>query len=556
MSRSYRLLSEGMPSPRSAGSSTFAADPRKARQWVAALPRANALATQQSLGQALDSLASQKLDGATRLGVLEELRPAIGESIGLLKAEYSASPLPLDTARANAAQQVEWFHLTLAQAYRKAAVEICAPEGNIPMLRGGTVALALARSAWHFSQALAVAWRVYRAPAEGVWQGLHRVHRFSQDLKLDTRAVADPLAGGSAEIKVLYLRALLMAVTHPLAFSQSEQDLLWQVTADLAPRCAISRTEPEGNSPPIPEDADRGPGASMLDEAPSRWLDISPFVADVDASISRQRDGFSTLVPMRGPGVRVSTDMLLRLKRAFGLAAARAHARLPGGHVIRTVFGLSSLHFYLAGQRDFDAFLRQATQRVSHPPRADWAHTHTDASRVPIHEGRVLDQSLGGYRMAWAQANQIRARVGELVGLTLADADEMHPDWMIGVVRWLRYEDDGGLSAGIELVARRTAPIGLRVHGKDGFTREPVRGVEMEALDEEGVIHFLAPNSMDTGAARIEVVRDVAERGIVEAPPVEEILAGINLLVNAGDYALLRPLRADQAVPQVQQATT
>ena len=35
-----------------------------------------------------------------------------------------------------------------------------------------------------------------------------------------------------------------------------------------------------------------------------------------------------------------------------------------------------------------------------------------------------------------------------------------------------------------------------------------------------------------------------AERGIVEAPQVEEILAGINLLVNAGDYALLRPLRA------------
>jgi len=554
MSRSYRLLSEGMPPPRSAGSASFSADPRKARQWVAALPRANALSTQQSLGQALDSLASQRLDGAQRLGVLEELRPAIGESIAMLKAEYNSSPLPLDAARASAAQQVEWFHTTLAHAYRKAAVEICAPEGNIPMLRGGTVALALARSAWHFCQALGVAWRVYRGPSEGLWQGLHRVHRFAVDQKLDTRAVADPLAGGSAEIRVMYLRSLLMAVTHPLAFSQSEQDALWQVTADLATRCSISRAEPEGNAPPIPEDADRGPGAAMLDEAPPRWLDVPAFVAAGDAAIARQKDGYSTLIPARGTGMRVTTDMLLRLKRAFGLAAARAHARLPGGHVIRTVFGLSSLHFYLAGGRDFDAFLRQATQRAAHAHRPEWAHTSTDASRVPIHEGRVLDQSLGGYRMAWAQANQIRARVGELVGLTLSDADEMHPDWMIGVVRWLRYEDDGGLSAGIELIARRTAPIGLRVHGKDGFSREPVRGVEMEALDHEGEIHFLAPNSMDTGAARIEVVRDTAERGIVDAPQIEEILAGINLLVNAGDYALLRPLRADQIVPQAEQA--
>ncbi len=555
MSVPYRLLSEGMPPPRSAGSFNFAADPRKARQWVAALPRANALATQQSLGNALDSLGSQRLDGATRLGVLEELRPAVGESIGLLKSEYASSPLPLDASRANAAYQVEWFHCAMAQSYRKAAVEICAPEGSIPMLRGGTVALALARSAWHFTQALAVAWRLYRAPADGVWQGLHRVHRFAVEQKLDTRQVADPLAGGSNELRVLYLRALLTAVTHPLAFSQAEQDLLWQVTSELATRSALLRMEPEGNAPPVPEDADRGPGSITLDEQPTRWLDISAFVAEVDAAISRQKDGFSSLMPARGNGVRVSVDMLLRLKRAFGLAAARTHARLPGGHVLRTVFGLSSLHFYLAGQRDFDAFLRQATQRTAQG-RHEWAHTHTDASRVPIHEGRVLDQSLGGYRMAWAQANQIRARVGELVGLTLAEPEEMRPDWMLGVVRWLRYEDDGGLSAGVELVARRTGAIGLRVHGQDGFAREPVRAVEMESLVDEGEIHFLAPNSMDTGAARIEVVRDIAERGLVDAPQVEEILAGINLLVNAGDYALLRPLRVDQANPVPEQATT
>jgi hypothetical protein len=550
MATAYRLLSEGMPTPPAGtGAPAFAPDARKARLWVAALPRANALATQQSLAQALESLSAQRLDGAQRLAVLEELRPAIGESIGLLKSEYAASALPLDVARSSAALQVENFHVALAQAYRKSAVEICAPEGNIPMLRGGTVALALARAGWHFSQALAVAWRVYRAPAAGVWQGLHRVHRFAAQEKLDSRQVADPLAGSPAELRLLYLQALLMAVTHPLAFSQGEQDLLWQVTSDVAGRCALLAKAPAASAPPVPEDADRGPGGSMHGEEPSRWLDMSAFVADVDAALSRQRDGFSSLVPNRGIGLRVGVELLLRLKRAFGLAAARAHARLPGGHGLRTVFGLSSVHFYLAGQRDFDAFLRHAAHRVAHTRRAEWAHTHTDASRVPIHEGRVLDQSLGGYRIGWPQAGQIRARVGELVGLTLDEGEEP-TEWMIGVVRWLRYEDDGGLSAGVELVSRRTAAIGLRVHGKDGFAAEPVRAVEMEALDDASEINFLAPNSMEAGAARVEVVRDGAERGLGgEAPAVEELLAGINLLLNAGDYALLRPLRADQAEP-------
>ena len=69
------------------------------------------------------------------------------------------------------------------------------------MLRGGSVLLALARSAWHYSQALAVAWRVYRAPGAVTWQGLHRVHHFALEHKLDTKSVEDPLAGTTVEIR-------------------------------------------------------------------------------------------------------------------------------------------------------------------------------------------------------------------------------------------------------------------------------------------------------------------------------------------------------------------
>jgi hypothetical protein len=542
---SYRLLIEDMPAPQGQGTATFHADARKTKQWVAALPRANALATQQSLRQALDSLSSQKLDGSLRLTVLEELRSAVGESIGLLKGEYAGSALPLDAAKSSAAQQVEDFHLALAHGYRKAAIEICAPEGNIPMLRGGTVALALARATWHYSQALAVAWRVYRAPEHGVWQGLHRVLGFAVNHRLDARQIPDPLAGSSIEVRASYLQAMLMAVTHPLAFSQHEQDALWQITGDLASRCALLRSPPQTNSPVVPEDSDRGPGPGVLGETPTRWLDMTPFCSAVDAALARQQEGFSNLVPARGLGIRVSVEMLERLKRSFGLAAARSHKRLEATHGMITIFGLSALHFYLAGQRDFEAFMRHASLRLVHvADRALWTHSSTDPSRMPMHEARVLDQSLGGYRMAWDHASQIRARVGELVGLSLADPGE-EPEWMIGVVRWLRYEDDGGLSAGVELISRRTSAVGLRVHGKDGFIQDPIRAVEMEALDDSTEINFLVPNNLSSGATRIEVVRDEGKGVVPGAPGVEEILAGIDAMVNAGDYALLRPLRAD-----------
>ena len=154
MSQAYRLLREGMPEPRGGGDGRFHADAKKVRTWIAALPRANAQATQQELAQALESLAGQKLDSSQRLGAMEELRDVVVESIGLLQQQYAGSPLPLPPQKAQAAFQAEAFHRALADGYRRAAVEICAPAGNIPMMRGGSVGTALARAAWHYSRAL------------------------------------------------------------------------------------------------------------------------------------------------------------------------------------------------------------------------------------------------------------------------------------------------------------------------------------------------------------------------------------------------------------------
>lgn len=546
MNRDYQRLRESIPEPRQRNDrSNFHADARKVKEWVKALPRANSQATQQELERALASLARQPLSGTTRLGVLEELRQTVVETIDLLQQSYAGSALPLTTAKSQSAQAAEDFHLLMAHGYRKAAVEICSPSGGVPMLRGGSVAQCLQRATWHYSRALGVAWRIYRAPSIGLWQGLHRVYRFAASTKLDAKSVEDRYAGPASDTYSLYLQSLLMAVTNPLAFSQSEQDTLWQVVRMFAPSCGLAHKSPIDNAPVVPEDADRGPGPGAADEAHSQWLDLRAFSSAVDDALTRVNEGFADLLPARGMGIRFPVEALLRLKRSFGLSAARTHKRLDASHELRTVIGMSCVHFYLSGERDFDTFMRQAAQHAVHVvDRASWASGGTDAARVPVFVARVLDQSLGGYRVAWDNANQIRARVGELVGITLAAEDE-EPDWMIGVLRWLRYEADGGLSAGIELVSRRASAIGLRIHDRGGSARAPTRALEIESIDLEGETCFLAPGVSDTEATRIEVIRDEFEYRDRDAPAVEELLAGLDVLVNAGEYAVLRPLRQD-----------
>jgi hypothetical protein len=551
MTDAYRLLREDNAEPKAAESQSgrFHTDPKKVKAWIAALPRANAQATQKELELALENLNGQKLEGVQRLALLEEMRSAVMESIGLLQQQYAGSALPLPAVKSQAAHRAEGFHVLLGNGYRKAAAEICVPAGKIPMWRGNAVNQALARSAWHYCRALAVAWRIYRAPSTGIWQSLHRVYRFAALAKLETKPVDDTLAAAPVDVHSQYVQALLMAVTNPLAFSQLEQDSLWQIARSFTGRCNLMHQPPADNAPVVPEDADRGPGPGASDESPAQWLDLRPFSEEVDTALQRAREGFSEIVPGRGMGIRVSVDMLQRLKRSFGLAAARNYKRLTAGHTLRTVIGLSGLHFYLAGQRDFETFMRQATTQhgVLIDDRADWATSGTDAARVPVHNANALDQSLGGYRMAWDNANQIRARVGEVVGMTLADDDD-DSEWIVGVVRWLRYENNGGLSAGVELLSLRATPVGLRLYDQDGVAKPPVRAVEIHDVKDAGNGYFLAATAMESEAVKIEVVRDGVMSIFGARPVSEDLVAGLDVLINAGDYAVLRPLRRDVVV--------
>lgn len=537
MSESYRRLGDDLPT-RTDGAGAFVADARKVKAWVAALPRANAQATEQELARALESLVGQKLSGTQRLGALEELRAAVVESVNLLERQFATNPLPLPPEKARAAAVAETFHLMLAHGYRRAAHDICAPAGSVPFLKGNSLLQALERAAWHYSRALALAWRVYRPPGAGAWQGLHRVHRFAASLKLDRKLVDDAAAGASQDINTIYVQTLLLAAVNPYAFGQSEQDALWPITRGYSARCGLREQPPDGLAPVVPEDADRGPGPGAGEESHSLWLDLRAFADDVERALGRVRDGQAELNPGPGVGVRVGNDLLIRLRRAFGQIAARGLARLPAGHRLDTVLGLSGLHYFLAGQRDFDTFMRQSAQGTVHViAGAAWTQGAAGMTKVARFTGKVLDQSLGGYRMAWESADQARARVGELVGLNFGDEGE-EQEWMVGVMRWLRYEDDGSLSAGVELLSRRASAVALRVVSADGGSRQLCRAVEIFPIDGTRGRCFVSNASIESGS-RIEVIHDVASHFPELASRGADLLPEVEVLLNAGDYVLL-----------------
>ena len=98
---------------------------------------------------------------------------------------------------------------------------------------------------------------------------------------------------------------------------------------------------------------------------------------------------------------------------------------------------------------------------------------------------------------------------------------------------------------GLSKVGIPAAPVGLRLHDADGTPKALMRAVEIHDLNDPGNGYFLAATAVESEAVKIEVVRDNAISMFGVSAANEEMVAGPDPMINAGDYAVLRPLRPD-----------
>lgn len=531
MSEVYRRLGEVLPSGARA-QLPFVADAKHAAAWIEALPRADVAATRRSLLTALEALSTTtQLKGGTRREIAELLRPIVMDAALSTQRQFAGKPLPLMGELAALPSELAQLHLRLAHAYRMAASDQCAPSGALPWLRGAHVTDALNRSVHHFAEAMLGAWRVYASLPEGAWQGLHRVYHFAVARELERRPSNDSLLPGLAPIRDRYVQLLLMAVLNPRGFSQTEQDRAWAVCDAFAPRTAL-RDSPTSTSVGVPDDGDEGPGGKA---PPRQWLDLVQMATSVEAALSSGSEEEATMVVEMGPALKFSVDGLRKMRRAFSQAASRQFIRLDGGHEVETVFGLSGIHFQASGERDFDAFARQVLgNEITETARASWSAGSGDVagrnSRVPA---TVVDQSLGGYRMRWSLENQLRLRVGEIVGIHVGDTEDP-ADWMLGVLRWLRYERDGSVMAGVELLSRSVGAVALAQVG-----RTPWRALELRPSYGGDEWLYLSTQRLPMGdTLQLGREQEISDR-LLDRRPADH-LSDLRLVQVLGEYLLYR----------------
>lgn len=498
----------------------FATDAKAVRNWLNHLPLANPAATSRQLLDALMVINRMRIDAQQRLDAIELLRGPALQVVGAVDRQILLETFPLAPARQQQARMAQDFERELALAYEQALHDFCAPSGKVPFLKGKSVALAAVRALQHYGSLLGKAYALYHTPPQGIWLRLHDIYRAAAALRLDDKAAADPNLGG-AELspRHAYAHALLLALSNPYRYTQREMSDVFALTRVLAPLCRIAPTRGGAGGFAVLTDTDQGvgyvPEERQLAAEGLLSFDAHPVQQAVEDQVRRLPPG-GDLLSFRlkgGPAVQARRAVVERLMRSWGGGAERGHARLPAGHMLDSVIGLHALHHMLAGE-DFDAFLRRVRgQAISLSERnsaAAWASQASEA-RPAVQRARVLDQSLGGYRLVWDKADLARAKVGELVGLAQTldpdDADDEQQDWMVGVIRWIRIDDADSVDAGVELLARRAQPVGLASFEVTGQVRAAMRGVLLLDQDNGHAMTVLAPHLFDRHAHELELTR-------------------------------------------------
>lgn len=553
----YRKLNERFPERAAPTKQSFQTEARALSQWIAQLPLGNAMAAARPLLAAVNEINTLKIDGYQRLTALEMLRGPIQQMITQADRQVVGSSFPLPSAKYQLGLQSRDFHAALALGYTMAAYEICGPEGKVPFLKGKPVAMALGRAISHWSEQLLRGYLLYASPQSGVWKSMHDLIRFAQLVQLGEKEYDDPLLGkATVSPELCYKQALLFAISNPYRLSQ--RDMLdafdacrvWALHTVLKPggggEFAIPLEEDRGPGY-LPEERQAGVGAllSFGTEGAVTYLERElGMAASAGAAVSFKL--------RNGNPIALGQDLIRRAMYCWKPVFDRMHQRLAAGHELDTLIGLTALHYHLANKTDFESFVRDIRGpgiSMSDRDRATtWTNTTAalDSTKPIATRAKVLDQGLGGYRLEWSSVSGAKARIGELIGLSILgenDEDEDR-DWMVGAIRWIRFDADGRVEAGIELLARQAIPAAVRAADQNGVFKTPMRAIELAPMRrDESAITIVAPSIGDKAYSRIEFSKPSVLFSEQNSGRTR-VQTDVEVLENTGAYLRLVPKEA------------
>ena len=319
----------------------------------------------------------------------------------------------------------------------------------------------------YLSHAMIFSFLEYAPIPKNVWQEVHNIFTFAQDIGQENNTLVLPGKDAKTEatsIAHAYKRIVLAALADPhhLPFGA-----IWEIfeqLQDWAEFAHIRKFEkPSGESgffvvnlnkdtPPLPYSKFN----TKLVTEQHRLIDTTALGKVIQQHLAALNNGQKL-----DSNVRISPyfakSIMTHMSKAWGLPPKRHFSRESREGSMKVSCGLNATYYYLNGQMDFIAPEDENAndEYLVDPMEETIQRVYT------TEEWSLVDQGPGGFAVIKNDKPRETVRVGDLVGVVASPPGELEK-WEIGVIRWLMIRQNKIYKIGIQMIGKHAYPISLR----------------------------------------------------------------------------------------------
>lgn len=456
---------------RKAAPGEFTPEAKHVKAWIDQLPMANPTAAGKAIFEQLKHVNQIEVPPKQRFYFMESLLAPVAQITSVMEKAILGKTFPLPVKSRNTGLIVREFYRGMAEGYALVAKDFGGLDGKVSLLHRGMNASALQRSLYFIRKTLINIYQLYSPYPEGLWQCTYKIFQAAdRNGKADKVFKSEMWAEMPLESGLdTFAQLLIMSTANPYRLRQLDIPVLerflqyWKPPIDF--HCGQNQLPLESSywydmkmdQPPIRTMAEHQHHSEHC------WLDLESLALSLKERAEQLKN--------RGHKSGLSASLLEHLMQEWGVMQERTHKRIDGSHQLETTFSLADIHFKMTGNQTFTDYVQktgfQGLGEAFVESTSNWmgsaVKTAGDETRSSLCE--VRDQSLGGYRVYWSPEEVIRAQVGEVVGISLPD-DGDEKDWVIGVIRWLNVEKNGGVEAGIQLLSHHNQASAVKFQSR------------------------------------------------------------------------------------------
>jgi hypothetical protein len=433
------------------------------RQWLEQLTLTNVQLTQQVLTAQLASLAASQLAPLERLKILEALR----DPVQFVQAEsgkrYAGKGVPLDPGENMVWNNVLALWSGMSQNYQQCLKAY--REGDLAI--APHAALVTMRCLRLAGDVLAEYCRTYRQPPVMAWRSLHELYSFAEQHGFarirvhDTFTQRDP----DSSCAECYVQVLLAHLANPYSLSARQLSFVerwlerWATLVGLA-----VQPPPAAALPLLAVDLNAGEGVSFAaDLQPNpglRYLELEQLAKTLRQTINLLKQGQTPLQLGLGEDARqpgCENLLMLLYVQWCRAGSARSEERARSADPVQVCFGLNASHLQLGGTDstrpagELSSLQKQDLDTYGYIARGS-SHVQekgTKERESALESWETVNHSSSGFTCIQRAASG-KARISHNQILVLRRAGSRH--FQLGVVQWLKIDDDSCLRCGVRLL--------------------------------------------------------------------------------------------------------